>query len=297
VGANVTNDHVESNFGVYDMLARMFRGTTVENISGMAQQARSHDFDRPLNVAHDRRKRKEGASEEAPPAGGFFWTGLNDRLRESLVEMGRRTAAAARVDGRVALVLHDAHKLAHREERVIKMLNAAVDHYAHAMELFNAWSGPQRATGDDDIEAGLFEADEGGTRVHRKSEAEQLEFLRKQIEMRMLGLGWTQFSTRWSSHADQKIGSVKHLTALLKEIIAEEVALARLKKLPVEAAPPHHEVMHASCLACLHSLILSYAVLSCTVLYCPLLYYTILYYTILPGARPGATGHCRCRRS
>ena len=81
VGANVTNDHVESNFGVYDMLARMFRGATVENISGMAQQARNHDFDRPQNIAHDRRKRKEGASEEAPPAGGFFWTGLNDRLQ------------------------------------------------------------------------------------------------------------------------------------------------------------------------------------------------------------------------
>ena len=39
------------NFGVYDMLARMFRGATVENISGMAQQARNHDFDRPINIA------------------------------------------------------------------------------------------------------------------------------------------------------------------------------------------------------------------------------------------------------
>ena len=251
VGANVTNDHVESNFGVYDMLARMFRGATVENISGMAQQARNHDFDRPHNIAHDRRKRKEGASEEAPPAGGFFWTGLNDHLRESLVEMGRRTAKAARADGRVALELHDAHKLAHREARVIKMLNAAVDHYAHAMELFNAWSGPQRAKTEDDIEAGLFEAAEDGRRVHGKSEAEQLEFLRKQIEMRTLGLGWTHFATRWSSQADRKIGTVKHLTALLKEIICEEIVLKGKRQLPTEAAPPHHQVPHANCPACL----------------------------------------------
>ena len=59
--------------------------------------------------------------------------------------------------------------------------------------------------------------------------------------MRVLGLGWEQYATRWSSQADQKIGSVKHLKALLNEIIIEEMALARLKKLPTEAAPPHHQ--------------------------------------------------------
>ena len=248
VGAHVTNDHVESNFGVYDMLARMFRGATVEHIAGMSQQARNHDFDRPFNIAHDRRKRKEGASEEAPPAGSFFWSGLSDRLRESLVEMARRTAKTARADGRVALALHDEHKLAHREERVITMLNAVVEHYAHTMELFKAWQGPQRANNDDDVDAGLFESDVNGERLHLKSQAEQLEFLRKQIEMRVLGLGWTlQFATRWSSQADSKIGTVKHLTLLLKEILAEEIALRIKRKLPTEAAPPHHQVPHASC--------------------------------------------------
>ena len=70
----------------------------------MTQQARNRDFDRPLNITHDWRKRKEDASEEAPTAGGFFWSGLCDRLRESLVESARRTATAARADGRVALV-------------------------------------------------------------------------------------------------------------------------------------------------------------------------------------------------
>ena len=33
-----------------------------------------------------------------------------------------------------------------------------------------------------------------------KPEAQQLEFLRiKQIEMRVIGLGWEQYATRWSS--------------------------------------------------------------------------------------------------
>ena len=33
-----------------------------------------------------------------------------------------------------------------------------------------------------------------------KPEAVQLEFLRKQIEMRVLALDWSQFATKWSSN-------------------------------------------------------------------------------------------------
>ena len=40
-----------------------------------------------------------------------------------------------------------------------------------------------------------------------KSEAERLEYLRLQIEMRVLGLGWSQYATRWSSKADERIGA------------------------------------------------------------------------------------------
>ena len=66
--------------------------------------------------------------------------------------------------------------------------------------------------------------------IKGKPEAQQLEYLRLQIEMRVLGLGWTQFSTRWSSKADSRIGTVAHLRALLVEdILPEERAQARLK--------------------------------------------------------------------
>eukprot|EP00966_Prymnesium_polylepis_P333741 7389166-Prymnesium_polylepis.1 len=64
--------------------------------------------------------------------------------------------------------------------------------------------------------------------------------------MRVLGCGWSQYATRWSSKADQRIGTVAHLTALLGEIIVEEKARARFEAgsergLPTEAAPPHHQ--------------------------------------------------------
>ena len=89
VGAHVTNDRVESNFGCIDALMRMFRYATVENISGVAQQMRNGDFDRPLAVHQERgRKRKAPASDE-PTTGGFFYTGLSPELQQSLVEFTR----------------------------------------------------------------------------------------------------------------------------------------------------------------------------------------------------------------
>ena len=60
--------------------------------------------------------------------------------------------------------------------------------------------------------------------------------------MRVLGGGWTQYATRWSSNKDERIGTVAHLTTLLEEIVLEERSLARLKRLPKEAQPPHHQV-------------------------------------------------------
>jgi hypothetical protein len=73
-------------------------------------------------------------------------------------------------------------------------------------------------------------------------EAQQLAYLRRQIEMRSIGLGWVQYSTNYSSQSDRKIGTVAHLQQLLVgDILPEEMALRRLKQLPVEAAPPHHE--------------------------------------------------------
>ena len=74
-----------------------------------------------------------------------------------------------------------------------------------------------------------------------KSETDKLLLLRKQIEMRVLGFGWTQFATKWSAQADCRIGTVAHLSALLvDEILPEEAKLARENRLPTEAAPPHH---------------------------------------------------------
>lgn len=41
IGAHTTNDCVESNFACADLVLRMFRGVSVESMSGIAQQARA----------------------------------------------------------------------------------------------------------------------------------------------------------------------------------------------------------------------------------------------------------------
>ena len=239
-GAHVTNDRVESNFGCVDTLMQMFRYATVESISGMAQQMRQHDFDTAPAIVSDRRKRKH---EKAAHVGGFFYTGLTPELQESLVAYARCSAGAAREAGHEALRAHEAEKLERREERVITLLNRHIEQYAYAMELYEAWAEPggQRARSAKEVQAALLDVN-----GRQKPEVQQLEYLRYQIEMRVLGLGWTQYATRWSSSKDSRVGTVAHLQQLLEEILSEERGRERFERgtakgLPSEAAPPQGE--------------------------------------------------------
>jgi hypothetical protein len=113
-------------------------------------------------------------------------------------------------------------------------LNAAVDYYAYGKELYESWSDAQEHGKSLAITtvAALDKA------LKDQSEAKQLEILRLQIDMRVIGLGWNQFRTKWSAKSDPTIGTVAHLKGLLLEIIAHEIAERRLKRLPTEAAPP-----------------------------------------------------------
>ena len=107
---------------------------------------------------------------------------------------------------------------------MITLLKKAVDQYAYAKELFAAWAqeGGQRALTKAQVQKALCDS-----KGRRKPEAQQLEYLRYQIEMRVLGCGWTHYSTRWSSKVDSDIGTVAHLQSLLEEIILEERGRAR----------------------------------------------------------------------
>ena len=49
-----------------------------------------------------------------------------------------------------------------------------------------------------------------------KAQAKLADWLREQIEMRTRGLQRVEFNTRWSSQADEHVGSVDELTEHLK---------------------------------------------------------------------------------
>ena len=171
------------------------------------------------------------SQKEAPDADrqGFFHRGLTVELQQSLVEMARLGVEGARKEGRQAMEQHGQHKLRSRDERLQDALDKVVEQYARAKELFSAWQR-QRADSIEEVDAWMVD----------RPEVQKLEFLRKQIEMRVLGCGWTQFATRWSSSSDISIGTVEHLRELLDEIIMEERTLKRLKRLPTEAAHPQY---------------------------------------------------------
>lgn len=226
-----TNDAVENKFAVADYVLRCYRGLSIFNASGIVQQRASHDFDRPLHVVSDRRKRKATveaeAQAQAAPQPGFFWR-LPRELRRSLVRMARHELPNALKVGREQKLSHDDEKLQRREEALQSQLDAVVEKYAAASELYDAWL-TQGVTTKPALDKALAEL----------SSTQQLAELRRQIEMRTVGCGWRQFETKWSFFSDERHHTIEKLRSmLLDDIMPHERSLRRLKQLPAEAAPP-----------------------------------------------------------
>jgi hypothetical protein len=72
----------------------------------------------------------------------------------------------------------------------------------------------------------------------RKANQAQLDYLREQIEMRVVGLGFVEFKPAWSSSKDEEIGTVADLTELLRNILMEEAERASCDELPEVAVVP-----------------------------------------------------------
>ena len=227
-GIDGTNDRSESKFASADYIMRTYRGIAVFNASGLVQQRSAHDFDRPTRVVSDRRKRKHSTENEPAEAAplGFFWR-LSSELQHSLINMARHELNGALANHRKERRQHDDEKLSKREQAVQRQLNAVVEKYAEALDLFAGW----QAQGWRDGPA----TDRG---LEGKSIPEQLRLLRLQIEFRTVGCGWRQFETKWGFYSDERLHTIDQLKQLLKDVIAHERMLSRIKKLPKEAAPP-----------------------------------------------------------
>jgi hypothetical protein len=235
-GIDGTNDRSENKFAIADFVMRTYRGISVLNVSGIVQQRSAHDFDRPVHVVSDRRKRKateesrrkRKATEESPVfIGGFFWR-MAREMRHALVTMARHELQPAIGRARAERRQHDEEKLSKREQAVQSRLNAVVQQYAEALEHFDVWQA-QRWRTRADVEAGLA----------GKPISSQIAALRAQIEARTVGCGWRHFTAKWSFFADERQHKFDLLKAmLLDDILPYEMKLQRKKRLPTEAAPP-----------------------------------------------------------
>lgn len=230
-GVDAANDAVENKFSIADQVMRAHRHISTLHASGLVQQRTAHDFDRPLTVVSDRRKRKDG--EEQPPQhemrpGGFFWEHLSDSQRRALTRMARKEAPAARKDGRAERLAHDEEKLSRREEALQHILDRRVEQFAEAVELYDQWAAQ-----------GVRTAEELDQRLAGLSVSDQLQELRRQIEMRTKGCGWRHFEVKWGFYRDERAHTLHSLrTILLQDIIPHEIAMRTKKKLPKAAPPP-----------------------------------------------------------
>eukprot|EP00966_Prymnesium_polylepis_P136876 3162791-Prymnesium_polylepis.1 len=224
--AHMTNDSAENKFGIADHVMRTHRHISIINAAGIVQQRGAGDFDRPLPIVSDRRKRKATTPEPTQQL-GFFWR-LSAPLRAALVRVARSELPKALKVGRAERRSHDEEKLKRREESLNKQLGILVERYAEAKELYDQWCSQ-----------GIADKKVLTARLKELSMPQQIRELRRQIEMRTLGLGWTQFSTKWGFFSDETQHTWQKLhTMLVDDIFPHELALRRRKQLPTEAAPP-----------------------------------------------------------
>ena len=246
MGCNTTNDSVENKFATGDFVMRTFRKISVANASGIVEQRNAHDFDRAVTIVSDRRKRKVSDEPEKQQV-GFFWR-LTEAARHALIRVGRRLAPEERSGARADKKAHDAEKLARREEAVQRQLLAAIERYAEALELFDAWRA--RSVGDSGKPLNAEELKRAlDAELRGKSDTEKLTVLRQWIEMRSKGLGWTEYAPQWGFDPDQKAATAAAWRELLlNDIFPHELQLRRRKQLPKAAAPPQLRVRLAKTL-------------------------------------------------
>eukprot|EP00966_Prymnesium_polylepis_P335266 7390632-Prymnesium_polylepis.1 len=109
-------------------------------------------------------------------------------------------------------------------------LDALFTRYALALSFFERWQKRGVHT--------VVQITAALNRFGKDRDQDKLDWLREQIEMRTIGLGWTQFKGQWSSSADEDIGSVEELRGHLKSILEEEDDRRENGELPSKTGDP-----------------------------------------------------------
>ena len=215
IGAHVTNCRVESNFGGFDNVLRTFESICIENASGIAQQMRMHHFDsRTDHCIHNRQVKT--TAKAASSSVGFF-QGLPEKMQEAGVEMARLLRPEARATARADRREQAEYRALARAQNLECQLDALATKGSRLLERFEEYRNGQGLS----LAAALVALSKIDALTNKQ------KFLRSQIEMRVDGLGWRDFTATWQ-HSDESLeASVHRLTGHLKEVLVEESVRTR----------------------------------------------------------------------
>ena len=241
LGAHTTNCRVESNFGGFDNVLRTFESICIENASGIAQQMRMHHFDsRTDHVVNDRGRKVTSQAKAASSSVGLFDT-LSEKMQEAGIEMARVLRPEARVAARADRKEQAEYRSMQRAANLQSQLEALATKGSLALERFEEYTNGQAVFTPIEMVLALAKI---------PALTNQQTFLRRQIEMRVYGIGWRDLATTWQHTGESLADSVSRLKGHLKDVLIEESVRTRRGEIvwkdgklvePSEAALPDFE--------------------------------------------------------
>lgn len=227
-GVNATNDATaEGVYGAWKYERRKNPGISVRRSSGLAQARISKSLAHADSVQHrrcrvDASTRRLKQRRQSCMFGYFHQLPMSEQV--ALVEMCRAERAAQRKLDQHDHCALDYLRGATRKSNSELELEALIKNFAMALSFFDRYKQRGIASIQD-------------ARAHLStisSEQLRLDWLREQIEMRVVGLGWIEFKPQWSSGKDDNVGSIEDLTNHLSDILDEEAE----RPIPEAAAAP-----------------------------------------------------------
>jgi hypothetical protein len=232
IGCNASNDSLaEAVFGTFDYVLRRFSGISQEAASAIAQAVRSKVLSHGDHVAHRKESKRQEAQQQQPASLGWFHA-LPPHEQEALVELARLTVSEMRDVDRADHAELDQYHKDRRRKNEADELDELFTRYALALSFFDRWQ-KRGVKSVGEITTALSKFGSEGERTQEK-----LDWLREQVEMRSIGLGWVEFKGQWFSSRDENTGTISQLRAHLKEIVTEENERRRDGELPAECPAP-----------------------------------------------------------
>ena len=223
LGLESTNDKLcESVFGLFTYIYNNIPNVAVESVSGIVAGQRNGIMERVVD--HYSRPGKEPPTvvdgdadpeifDDCAVGNGQFVT-LDERHKTSLVVMSMRRDSEIRDQDKERRAAQDAYYHQKREDQRAAELEALVTETMNAIDSFEMYRDRGAKT------VGAMHK----TLRQLKSSNAKLVYLKEQILIRVVGFGWHQFATQWSSVKDPYVGTEPHLTAHLSSVLQYELS-------------------------------------------------------------------------